>query len=796
MKRAILHLEDSPYDAEIVRECLAKALPEYRIDHAPGQREFEAFLRQNLYEVVLADYELPGYQAPAALACVRALSPDTPFICVSGAIAESGLVELVKQGATDYVRKDHLDSLPIAILRAFEEASERKARRQAEAALKESEQLYQSLVENLPQCVFRKDVQGRITFGNRQYCQLAGQELAALLGKTDAELYPPALAEKYRADDLRVIATGELLDMVEEHALPNGLRRFVHVLKTPLRDATGQVIGVQGIFWDITERKLLTEERDITLAILNEINACPDLRSLARQLTRLLQEWSGCEAVGLRLRSGPDFPYFETRGYSAEFLELENRLCLIDSQGNPALDSAGNPVLECMCGHVLCGRFDPQKPFFTAKGSFWTNSTSELLKQSSPDDLQGRTRNRCHGEGYESVALIPLRSGSVVYGLLQFNSRRPGQFSPERIAMMERLGDNLAIAIAHRKAQEETAHSEALLAEAQRLAHLGHWKREASSRNIWWSDEVYQIFGRQRESFQPTLECFIECVHPEDRLLVERETQAAWRGERKYVVDHRILHPDGKVRHVHQRGEVLFDSDGQPMRMLGTVLDITERKAVEATMRQQAALLEVAHDAILVQDLKGQILFMNRAAEELTGWPFAEAKSRRMEEVLRVPQAILWQSAWHHTLAKGSWVGELSLVNRQLKSLQVDSRWTLVRDEQGQPSAILLVNTDMTEANRLKTQFLRAQRLESIGILASGIAHDLNNILSPILMGLSMIKAEVKSGEGQSLVSMIQDSARRGADTVKQLLTFARGAESQKGIIQPRHLVKELSQLL
>jgi PAS domain S-box-containing protein len=255
----ILHLEDSPFDAEIIRLRLARVVAGLQLDWATNREEFEALLRQKPYGLILADYELPGFNAPAALDCVNALCPGTPFICVSGAIDDSGLVELLKQGATDYVRKDRLDRLPLAIQRAIEEANQRRARLAAEAALRDSKQLYQSLVDNLPQCVFRKDTAGRLTFGNQRYCEAAGQPLEQLLGKTDADLYPSDLAAKYRADDLQVMDSGKLLDTVEDHPASDGANRTVQILKSPLRDANDKIIGVQGIFWDITARKQMEE---------------------------------------------------------------------------------------------------------------------------------------------------------------------------------------------------------------------------------------------------------------------------------------------------------------------------------------------------------------------------------------------------------------------------------------------------------------------------------------------------------------------------------------------------------
>jgi signal transduction histidine kinase/PAS domain-containing protein len=118
-------------------------------------------------------------------------------------------------------------------------------------------------------------------------------------------------------------------------------------------------------------------------------------------------------------------------------------------------DNAGNPVIECMCGNVICSRFNPELPFFTPRGSFWTNSTTQLLASTTDKDRQAHTRNRCHGEGYESVALVPLRSGQESLGLLQFNDRNQGKFTREKIGLFEQLGDNLASGIARRLAEEE-----------------------------------------------------------------------------------------------------------------------------------------------------------------------------------------------------------------------------------------------------------------------------------------------------------------------------------------------------
>lgn len=129
-------------------------------------------------------------------------------------------------------------------------------RRMAEERLRNSEALYHSLVETIPQNIFRKDVQGRFTFANQQFCRTVGRPLEAILGKTDYDLFPPELASKYQRDDARVLATGQTLKLIEEHQTPTGEKMIVQVIKTPLRGAHNQIIGLQGIFWDITQERL------------------------------------------------------------------------------------------------------------------------------------------------------------------------------------------------------------------------------------------------------------------------------------------------------------------------------------------------------------------------------------------------------------------------------------------------------------------------------------------------------------------------------------------------------------
>ncbi len=269
----VLHLEDSPDDADFALRELRQAGFALTSQRVQTEADYRRQLQEFDADVILADYSLPSYDGLAALTVAQELCPEVPLIFVSGTMSETSIVEALQHGAKDYVLKERLSRLGPAVRRALREVQERKRAEQAEAAvqraeeqLRDSERLYHSLVENLPQNVFRKDLSGRFTFASQRFCQTLGKPVEEVLGKTDRDFYPADLAASYQQDDARVMATGEAWEGEEEHRAPDGPPQFVQVMKTPLRDAQGQVTGLQAIFWDITARK----QAELALAKANE----------------------------------------------------------------------------------------------------------------------------------------------------------------------------------------------------------------------------------------------------------------------------------------------------------------------------------------------------------------------------------------------------------------------------------------------------------------------------------------------------------------------------------------------
>ena len=224
--------------------------------------------------------------------------------------------------------------------------------------------------------------------------------------------------------------------------------------------------------------------------------------------------------------------------------------------------------------------------------------------------------------------------------------------------------------------------------------------------------------------------------------------------------------------------------------------EVNERKKAEQRVADQAALLELAHDAILAANLDGGIIYWNRSAEVLYGWSAAEVAGKNLRDVLFVGTSTDDGPAQQSVRETGEWAGEMQQVTREGKTVDVQGSWTLVRDAGGTPRSILMINTDITQKKSLEAKFLRTQRMESIGTLAGGIAHDLNNVLSPILLAVGLLKEHSTDANAQQLLGMVEESARRGAEMVKQVLMFGRGAEGARILLQPRHLVREMRQII
>lgn len=190
---------------------------------------------------------------------------------------------------------------------------------------------------------------------------------------------------------------------------------------------------------DITRRKLDEEGQVFYERILSILNRSSNWQQIIQHLLNEFKEFTGFDAIGIRMKEDQHYPYVMTDGFSSEFLKNEACICARDEDGNLIKDMDGNVYLECMCGTVINGETNPALPFFTEGGSFWTNSTTKLLRDVNRKERRHWSRFSFYEAGYESVALIPIRVGNEIIGLLQFNDGRTDCLTPETVAFFEKI---------------------------------------------------------------------------------------------------------------------------------------------------------------------------------------------------------------------------------------------------------------------------------------------------------------------------------------------------------------------
>lgn len=332
--------------------------------------------------------------------------------------------------------------------------------------------------------------------------------------------------------------------------------------------------------------------------------------------------------------------------------------------------------------------------------------------------------------------------------------------------------------------------SESRLAEAQRIAHIGSWEWDIRKNELYWSDEIYRIFGLSPREFHATYEAFLDCVHPDDKEFVKKSIDEALCGNKYYDIDHRILLKDGKVRIVHEKGEITVGDTGRAIRMVGTVQDITERKQMEDQLRKLSYAIEQSTIAIIITDINGNIQYINPKFTQLTGYTPEEVmgKNPRFLKSGKTPPGE-YKRLWDTITAGGEWQGEFCNKKKNGEFYWEQERISSIKNQEGDIINFIGFKEDITvikqaeeEQAKLRERLERASRLESIGKLAGGIAHDFNNILTVVIGYGNLLAMETKKDDpSMAYVQKILASAKRAAQLTQGLLAFSR-----KQVIDPR----------
>ncbi|MFN6529150.1 PAS domain S-box protein [Nostoc sp. ChiSLP03a] len=613
----------------------------------------------------------------------------------------------------------------------------RRDRQRAEVALRQSENLYRQLVESQTDIIIRIDLQGQITFANAVACQIFGWKQDEFRDRSIFQfLHPDDLPEAI--EDMAALGSSfhPLINRERRALTVNGIRWF-QWNAIAIRNDKGEVFEIQEVGRDITEQQATLDERQLAEAALRQSEE--KFRKFAENTHAVI--WIASTDSFRTLYVSP--AYEKIWGRSCQSL-LERPESWIDSVHPDDRGLTTKAAKQQLSGESASIEYRILRPDGSMRW-IWDRSFTVY-------DDQGKVQ---------------------YYG-------------------------GIAEDITERKLVEESLQeSEARLSLATEAAQIGIWERNSIANTGIWSANMGPLYGLPSNTLCPTYEDYLNLIYPEDRESVAASI-ARMIEQGKGSIEYRIVWPDGSLHWLNCKGQVYYNEIGQPIRIVGINRDVTERKLAEQKISEQAALLDIATDAILVRDLQSQILFWNQGAERMYGWLSTEAIGKNLQEIcytagtqqqLEVPLKKVIES--------GSWQGELNKVTKSGQKIIVESRWTLMRDSAGKPKSILTVDTDITEKKQLEEQFFRTQRLESLGTLAGGIAHDLNNILTPILAAAQLLQGRIlQDGErsGQ-LLALVETNAKRGATLVKQILSFARGNKGERTIIQIQYLISEIVQI-
>ncbi len=342
------------------------------------------------------------------------------------------------------------------------------------------------------------------------------------------------------------------------------------------------------------------------------------------------------------------------------------------------------------------------------------------------------------------------------------------------------------------------------------MSHTGSFGWDVLSGEIYWSDETYRIFECEPTT-KPTLQIAIERTHPDDRMHLQQIIDRASIERSGFSAEHRLMMANGSVKYLRVVAHRARAEDPESVLFTGAVTDITESKRAEETLREQANLLNLTHDAIFVRDIDGVISYWNRGAEELYGWTAAQAEGKIARQLLKTVFLIPRERIMAKLLSSGRWEGELVRTKKDGTHLVVASRWSLRRDARGTPVAALETDNDITERKRaeeererlrqLEADLARINRVSMMGELAASLGHEIGQPIAAAAINartcLRWLRREPPEiEEARQTVSKIANDVDRAAGIIERNRSLYRRGTPQRELIDLNEIIRQMVVLL
>lgn len=473
-----------------------------------------------------------------------------------------------------------------------------------------------SAVEQSPDSIVITDNKGKIEYVNPKFTNITGYSFSEAIGKNPRILKSGQNNREVYKALWENITSGKEFRGALVNKKKSGELYWESINISPVKNPKGEITNFVAVKEDITERKKAEEKLYRLNRTLNALRHSSEIilhssdeSSYMQDVCKIIVNDCGHKMIWIGFAEEDEnktvLPV-ASAGFEEGYLQTLNITWADTERGRGPTGTAIRTGIPSICNNMLIDpRFRPWR--------------AEAIKR-----------------GYASSVVLPLVDGKKIFGAMSIYSSEPDSFSQEEVDLLSELANDLAygtivirLRSAHALAMEElTKHRDHLedliqkrtvelenaneiLEEAQTVAHIGNWFLDFKKNHLQWSKEVYNIFGLETDSFDGTLEAFLNLVHPDDVKFVEDSFGSSVEDKTFYSIDHRIVRPDGEFRIVHEQCITHYDKDGSPLNSVGIVQDITEIKQVEREIE-----LHRSHLEDLVNTRTGQLDKVNQQLKD------------------------------------------------------------------------------------------------------------------------------------------------------------------------------------